>query len=235
MSLPCHLVRDLMPAACGGDLDPATAAAIERHAGECVACRREQLQYEGAREALTTLVEGGAQAPQLGDDFFASLRSGILGEIERGARLEEDTRLLVAAHGKAAHGKAVHSKRRFALLTWLPAAAALVVTLAGGYLIGRSHLPEQHMVRSSVASSSHAVPTRTVLDDEVKTRSASALLSRPDFAPYLQEALQRFVQNLANEGVTSFGDGSILLPVSGVNHGVELSDAALHFGMTKDY
>ncbi|MCA8970836.1 MAG: zf-HC2 domain-containing protein [Planctomycetes bacterium] len=214
-SLPCHLVRDLLPAACGGELDPATAEAIERHASECLSCRRESLQYEEARVALATLGEGGTRAPRLQEDFFDSLRSGILGEIRRETRVEEDTQILVEAAGSA---------RRGWLATWAPAAAAVLVTLVCGYSLGRVHSPEPRIVH---------VPGATPVSD-AETRSAGALLARPDFAPYLQDALQRFIDSLATEnGGAAFGEG--LLPVGDFRTNNEVAGRVVPIGTTKDF
>lgn len=128
--VPCHLVRALMPALSGGDVDPKTADVIERHTRECLSCRRESMQFESARDALASLAPDSPHAPQFDDDFFASLRSGIVGEIRR------DTQRI--ADFEALESSPALRRRPGRLREWLPAAAALIVTLVGGLLIGRS-------------------------------------------------------------------------------------------------
>lgn len=191
VTVPCHVVRALLPAVAGGDLDPATHAVVERHTLECLTCRREFVGFDEARSALSSLAEGGDGAPQLDESFFDSLHDGIVDELRRDTIRHSDARQIVAAGGKS----------RAAFYAWLPAAAALVATLVGGFLVGRSFEPAPRIVH---------VPSGTV--SEVSTGD----LASPEFGPYLAEALRRYLESSSNEMPLQQGaDLSAILPAAG--------------------
>lgn len=129
-SVPCHVIHALMPAMSGGDLEPKTAEVLERHTRECLSCRRERMRFDSARAALSSLAPDAPEtSKQFDEDFFASLRSGIVGELRRDSQRVEDAALL---------RKSGHSPLRSRLREWAPAAFALAATLIGGIWVGRT-------------------------------------------------------------------------------------------------
>jgi len=66
----------------GGDLAPAEAQAVERHAAECAGCRR---LLSGLRENLEWMRETHAETVEAA--HFAAVRARVLAELERGRKL----------------------------------------------------------------------------------------------------------------------------------------------------
>lgn len=61
----CGSVIEALPAFVGGDLLPATAAAVETHVGSCDRCRGERDRQERVRAALRLLVDRDLEPPPL--------------------------------------------------------------------------------------------------------------------------------------------------------------------------
>lgn len=196
--VPCHVVRALLPAAVGEDIDDATADVVRRHTRECLGCRRELTRFDEAHDALSSIAEGNVAAPRLDDSFFASLHDGIVGELRRDTQIHSDTQQLQIQQ--------VAQRRRAGAVSWLPVAAALVATLVGGFLIGRS-LDEPQRFPDQVNQ-----PT-----------GVSNMLADPQFAPYIADALRRYLSEQ--------GDTTIPVPIGDVG---DLEEPPL-YSKSKDF
>lgn len=204
--IPCHVVRALLPATVGDDIDAATASVVERHTRECLGCRRELNRFDEAREALASIAEGNVAAPRLDDSFFASLHEGIVGELRRDSQIHSDTQQL-QLHGVA-------RRRRAGWAAWVPVAAALVATLVGGFLIGRSLDAPRAPMPNAVTS----------------TTGVSNMLADPDFAPYIADALRRYL-SAQGDATDPNADGATIVPVGDV---ADLEEPPL-YSKSKDF
>uniref|UniRef100_Q01ND7 Putative zinc-finger domain-containing protein n=1 Tax=Solibacter usitatus (strain Ellin6076) TaxID=234267 RepID=Q01ND7_SOLUE len=81
----------------GGDAEPAEAAMVEQHIGECAGC---QIFWSGVKESLAVLHDVQAELPEAAD--FAAVRARVIGELER-------------------------SRGGWRRLAWIPALAAIAV------------------------------------------------------------------------------------------------------------
>ncbi len=113
--MTCRAARTVLPLLAGGDLPPRKARRAERHCASCPGCRAELAGLRRAREMMRA-ASAGDPGRDLGPAAWGLLMDRI-------------------ARDRAERGPAPASVRGLPALRWAPAAAALVVAIAGGLLV----------------------------------------------------------------------------------------------------
>ena len=120
----CSEIRSHLPLFVGGELDPALQQAVERHLERCGACADDHAAALDARRAL----RGLAATTGTGPDLWPALR----------ARLAAEGRF---APGSPVEPAPMSARRQFAWRALPFSAAAAVLLLAAGVMLGRMSQP----------------------------------------------------------------------------------------------